>query len=58
MVIKAGSTIKDAAEKIREDYIMRFLYAKVWGLSARFPGQKVGIGHELKDRDIVELHLK
>ena len=46
------------AEKIRRDYPDRFIYAKIWGKSAKFTGQNVGLEHELKDQDIVELHLK
>jgi len=58
MIIRKDSTIKDLAKKIRNDYIDRFLKAKVWGKSAKFDGQIVGITHVLKDRDILELYLK
>lgn len=57
MVIKKGSAIKGAAEKIRKDFSKRFKFARVWGKSAKFPGQRVGIGHRLEDQDILELHL-
>ncbi len=58
LVLKKGANIKKVAEKIREDYVKRFLFARVWGKSAKFPGQKVGISHMLEDDDIVEIHLK
>lgn len=58
MIIRKDSTIKDLAEKIRKDYSERFLKAKVWGKSAKFDGQIVGISHVLKDKDILELYLK
>ncbi|MEM2956169.1 MAG: TGS domain-containing protein [Candidatus Pacearchaeota archaeon] len=58
LVIKSGSTIKEMAEKIRKDFPERFIKAKVWGQSAKFPGQIVGIEHVLQDKDIVELYIK
>lgn len=56
--LKKGSTIKNMASKIHKDFIKKFNYARIWGSSARFPGQTCGINHKLKDNDIVELHLK
>jgi len=58
MIVRKDSTIKQLAQKIRNDYPDRFLKAKVWGKSAKFAGQVVGISHVLKDKDILELYLK
>ncbi len=58
MIIKKDSKIKNIAEQIRRDYSERFLKARIWGKSAKFNGQIVGITHVLKDQDIVELYLK
>lgn len=58
IILKTGSTIKDMATKVHKDFIKKFKFAKIWGKSAKFPGQSVGIEHPLKDKDIVELHLK
>ena len=58
VVMRNGSSIRGLAEKIRKDYPERFLKAKIWGKSAKFPGQIVGISHILQDKDIVELYLK
>ena len=33
-------------------------YARVWGASVKFPGQRVGFEHVLEDEDIVEIHAK
>lgn len=52
------ATVKDFAERIHKELAENFLYAKVWGSSAKFPGQKVGLKHELEDNDIVEIVSK
>jgi ribosome-interacting GTPase 1 len=58
IVLKQGATVKDLAEIIHKDFIKNFKYAKIWGTSAKFPGQTVGKEHELKDKDIVEIFTK
>ncbi len=58
MIINKNSIIHDIAEKIHKDYPKRFIKAKIWGKSAKFEGQIVGIGHKLEDKDIVELYIK
>jgi len=58
IVMKKNSTIKDLAEKIRKDFVIRFEFAKVTGKSVKFPGQNCGLEHVLEDKDIVELHIK
>ena len=58
LVLKKPANIRKLAKHIREDFIDRFDFALIWGPSAKFSGQKVGLEHDLKDKDIVELHLK
>ncbi len=58
IIIKKDSTIKDLTEKIHRDFLLKFKYARVWGLSAKFPGMQVGINHILKDGDIVEIFTR
>ena len=58
LILKRDHTVKGACRRIRKEWVKRFQYAKVWGRSARFDGQVVGARHNLKDGDIVELHLK
>ena len=58
MIMKKDSSIKDMAEKIRKDFPDRFIKAKIWGLSAKFDGQTVGIEHILKDKDVVEMYIR
>jgi ribosome-interacting GTPase 1 len=58
MIIKAPATVQDVANKIhREAFGERVEYARIWGKSAKFPGQKIGIDRVLQDQDVVELHI-
>ncbi|PWI48597.1 hypothetical protein CEE45_06020 [Candidatus Heimdallarchaeota archaeon B3_Heim] len=54
-IISNGSTINELAEKIHNDLVRHFRYAKIWGSSVEFPGQRVGPDHQLNDEDIVEI---
>lgn len=55
MIIKKGSDIEDLSKKIHRDLSEKFRYARVWGDSAKHPGQQVGKDHELRDEDIVTI---
>ena len=55
---KHKRTVKDLALNVHKDFVKKFKYAKVWGKSAKFPGQTIGLEHQLEDEDIVELHIK
>jgi len=56
VILKAGSTVKEAAEEIHKDFKSKMKYAVVWG-SGKFDGQRVSQDHVLKDNDIIELHI-
>jgi len=56
--LKKGSTVRGMASRVHKDFIKNFKYAKIWGKSAKFPGQKQGLNHVLVDNDIVEFHTK
>lgn len=58
VVLKQGATVRDLAETIHKDFVRNFKYAKIWGSSAKFPGQAVGFEHKLKDKDVVEVFTK
>lgn len=58
IILKKGATVKDVAEMVHKDFVKNFRFAKIWGLSAKFPGQQVGLEHKLKDNDIVEIFTK
>lgn len=56
LVIKRGSTVLDVAEMVHKKLAENFKYARVWGRSAKYPGQRVGGSHVLEDKDVVEIH--
>ncbi|MEM3926597.1 MAG: TGS domain-containing protein [Desulfurococcaceae archaeon] len=58
LILKRGSTIYDVALNIHKDFVKNFQYAKIWGPSAKYPGEKVGLDHVVEDGDIVEIHIR
>ncbi|MFH0752259.1 MAG: GTPase, partial [archaeon] len=58
VALDSGSSIRDMAAFVHKDFVKKFKFARIWGKSARFDGQTQGLEHELKDDDVVELHLK
>lgn len=56
LILGRGSTVMDVCGKIHRDFSGNFRYARIWGPSAKFPGQRKGKGHALMDGDVVELH--
>ena len=39
LIIFQGATIQDLCTKLHRDFVTKFAFAKVWGKSAKFPGQ-------------------
>jgi small GTP-binding protein len=58
LIVKADSDVGMVCDAIHRDWRKRFRYANVWGPSAQFPGQKVGLDHPLKDSDILTVVLR
>jgi len=58
LILRDGDTLKRMCEKLHKDFVKKFRYARVWGPSVKYDGQKVvKILHALKDKDVVELHI-
>lgn len=53
VIMPQKSTVKDVAEKIFHSRI-QIKEARITGPSSKFPNQKVGLDHQLKDRDTIE----
>jgi uncharacterized protein len=58
MIMFREGSIRDLCAKLHKDFVAKFKFARVWGKSAKFGGQKLMLNHKLKDGDIVEIHLK
>ncbi len=54
-VLKEGSTVADLAWRIHTRLAKDLRYAKIWGPSAKYDGEKVGPTHVLLDGDIVQI---
>lgn len=58
IVLNPGSTVYDVSEKIFHGFSSQVKEAFVTGPSSKFPYQKVGLKHKLKDMDIIEFKTK
>ena len=58
MMMRTGATIMDACGRLHRDLARDFKYALVWGKSAKFPGQKVGLTHILQEGDVFTIVKK
>lgn len=55
-VIKGGTTVGELSRQIHTALFRQFKYARVWGKSVSYEGERVGISHMLLDGDVVEIH--
>ncbi len=58
LIIKRNSTIGDVCNKLHKDFVKKFKFARIWGKSAKFPGQRLMTNHTLQDQDILEIHMR
>ncbi|MBM4240447.1 MAG: GTP-binding protein [Euryarchaeota archaeon] len=58
LIIKKGSNVKDVCSRLHRDFLKNFRYAKIWGTSVKFHGQKVGFDHVLNDKDVLRIIVK
>lgn len=56
MVLRKGARVEDVCRKLHKDFVEKFRYARVWGKSVKFEGQRVGLEHILSDGDIVSIY--
>ncbi len=59
LMIRSGATVEDVIQKLHVKGLAEgFKFASIWGKSAKFGGQKVGMKHVLKDGDIIQIVSK
>lgn len=58
LILRVGSTIGDVCDALHRDFRRRFRFAHIWGPSAKFPGQTVGMDHRLRDGDVVSIIIR
>lgn len=58
VILNPEANVKDVAEKILKGFSKNVKEARIWGPSSKFPGQKVGLNHKLKDLDVVEFKTR
>lgn len=58
LVVKEETNVGLVCDTLHRDMRARFRWAQVWGKSAKFPGQTVGIDHVLQDEDVLTLVLR
>jgi hypothetical protein len=58
MVLLGKPRVRDLCKRIHKNFLKNFFFARVWGPSAKFDGQRAGLDHSLCDGDVVELHVK
>ncbi|MFA5943798.1 MAG: TGS domain-containing protein, partial [Candidatus Thermoplasmatota archaeon] len=55
LIVKSDTDVGQVCDILHREFRKKFRYAQVWGKSAKFPGQTVGIEHKLKDGDILTI---
>lgn len=55
-VVRRGTTTGELAKVIHSQLYEGYRFARVWGSSSKFPGERVGPSHVLEDKDVVEIH--
>lgn len=55
LIMRRNDTVYDVCTKMHRGLAESFKYAQVWGASAKFAGQRIGLSHVLKDGDILTI---
>lgn len=58
LVVRKGARVREVCKALHGEFVKRFRHARVWGPSARFPGQRVGLDHQLEDGDVITIFTR
>lgn len=59
MILFKGAKLRDVCDKLHREFVSKFKYARLWGKSVKFEGQKIlNLDHKVSDKDIIEIHIK
>ncbi len=58
MIVKSDASVLDVCNKVHREMKTTLRYAQIYGKSAKYNGQKVGITHRLMDEDVITLVTK
>lgn len=55
VVVSQGTTVKDIVEMISKNMLKYFRFARIWGSSIKFDGERVGLEHQIEDLDQIQV---
>lgn len=55
IILNKGSTVQDAISVLSKKMLQFFRFARIWGSSAKFDGEKVGLERVLLDGDVIQV---
>jgi len=58
LILRSNSTVEHACHSIHRTLVHNFKYAQVWGQSAKYHGQHVGLAHKLCHEDVMLIAKK
>ncbi|MCY3411395.1 MAG: GTP-binding protein [Candidatus Heimdallarchaeota archaeon] len=55
LIIRKGADIGEVCDKLHRTFRKEFKFARIWGTSAKHPGQRVSLNHVLEDEDVLSI---
>jgi len=55
IILRKGSTVENAIEVLSKKMLKFFRFTRIWGRSAKFDGEKVGLDRILQDGDVIQV---
>ncbi len=55
IILREGSTVENAVEVLSKKMLKFFRFTRVWGSSAKYDGEKVGLDRILHDGDVIQV---